>query len=417
MCDIIMDPACDPENPQVIRIDDVLAAQKRLDGSLQKTLCTVSHLEAMTGMKIYFKRDFMLFTGSFKERGARNTLLQLSEEQRNNGVIAASAGNHALALAYHGQSLNVPVTVVMPHIAPMVKVERCRQFGANVIMCGNDLSESKTHAMQLVKEHHLTYINGYDHPMILAGQGTMGLEILEQVPDVDAVLVAVGGAGMLAGIAVAIKALKPSVLVYGVESDRCASLTEALKAGRPVHTRAEPTLADGLAVPMVGVNAFATLKPLVDRVIVVHEEHIALAILRLIEMEKAVVEGAGAVGLAAVLGNLVPELQGKKVVIPLGGGNIDVTVLGRCIERGLAVDGRLSRVVVTVCDRPGGIAELTQLIASIGVSLKHLSQDRAWLKSEVFSVQATCVVETRDKAHRDQLEQLLKSKYHNVMLG
>lgn len=415
--DDLKDPFCDPDHPVVVTFQDVSAAAFKIQGGIDKTPCKRSNMSALTKMELYFKKDFMQQTGSFKERGARYTLFMLSREQKRKGVIAASAGNHALALAYHGNSLRIPVTVVMPHIAPMMKVQMCKHYGANIIMHGSDISESKKYAMRYGTENGLLYINGYDHPHILAGQGTCGLEIVQQVPDVDAVLVPVGGGGLIAGVALAVKSLCPNVKVYGVEAERCASFSSAMKAGKPVHTPAQPTLADGLAVPTVGVNAFATASKYIDKMIVVTEELIALSILRLIEMEKAVVEGAGAVGLAAVLGNLVPEFQGKKVVIPLCGGNIDTTVLGRCLDRGLATDGRLCRFVVTVSDRPGGISELTRLIASIGVSLKDIFHERAWLKSDIFSVQVKCVVETRDQHHCDELEKLLRNNYTNVSFG
>jgi threonine dehydratase len=411
------DPFCDPNNPITIRFQDIGAANFKIRGGVEHTPCSRSHMSVLTGMEIYFKKDYMQYTGSFKERGARYVLMMLSQEQRKRGVIAASAGNHALALAYHGNTLKIPVTVVMPTIAPMMKVQLCKQFGANVIEHGHDLGESKAFAMKIAKEKNLMYVNGYDHPHILAGQGTMGLEIMEDVPDVDVVLVPVGGAGLIAGVALAVKSINPNVKVYGVESEKCPSFSEALKAGKPVYTKTLATLADGLAVPMVGVNAFATAAPLVDKVVVVTEEFIALAILRLIEMEKAVVEGAGAIGLAAVLANLVPEFKGKKVVIPLCGGNIDTTVLDRCLERGLAADGRLARFLVTVSDRPGGIAELTRRIADIGVSFKEISHERAWLKSDIFNVQVKCVVETRDEEHCRELERLLHSHYASVHFG
>jgi threonine dehydratase len=415
--DELKDPFCDPEHPVVVQFEDVSAAAFKIRGGIERTPCHRSHMSSLTGVEIYFKKDFMQYTGSFKERGARFTLIMLTKEQREHGVIAASAGNHALALAYHGSDLKIPITVVMPLIAPMMKIQLCRQFGATVIVHGQHLGEAKLYAMRLAKEKNMLYINGYDHPHILAGQGTVGLEIVEQVPDMDAVLIPVGGGGLLAGTALAVKSLYPHVRIYGVESERCASFKAAMDAGKPVYTTAEPTLADGLAVPTVGVNAFATAAPLVDKIIAVREEFIALAILRLIEMEKAVVEGAGAIGLAAVLGDYVPELKGKKVVILLCGGNIDTTVLGRCLERGLAADGRLCRFVVTVSDRPGGIAELTKRIASIGVSLKDIFHERAWLKSDIFNVQVKCVVETRDQDHASELEKLLRDNYSSVYFG
>lgn len=414
----ILDEFCDPENPKTLTFQDVSAASFKIKKGVVKTECSLSHsLSGKCDMEIFFKKEFLQKTGSFKERGARYTLMSLSEEQKRIGVIAASAGNHALALAYHGKDLGITVTVVMPLVAPLMKVTLCRHYGANVIVEGVDIGESRKIALRLGKKRNYMYINGYDHPHILAGQGTIGLEILEQVQDVDAIVVPVGGGGLIAGIALAVKTLNPTIQVIGAESERCASFSEAMEAGHPVYIRAESTLADGLAVPTVGVNAFATARPLVDKTVVVDEGYIALAILRLVECEKCVVEGAGATGLAAVLEGLLPELIGKRVVIVLCGGNIDTTILGRCLERGLAADGRLCRFVATVSDRPGGIAELTKLMAGMGVSIKDLYHERAWLKSDIFSVQVKCVVETRDHEHAKQLEQALRAKYTEVYWG
>ncbi|ELU10999.1 hypothetical protein CAPTEDRAFT_176201 [Capitella teleta] len=411
------DAFCDPENPIAIQFQEVSAAAYKIKGGIERTPCPKSHMSSFTGIEIFFKKEYLQHTGSFKERGARYTLMMLSAEQKKIGVVAASAGNHALALAFHGTSLKIPVYVVMPIIAPIMKVSMCRHYGAEVLVQGADINESRTIALSMAKKSGFMYINGYDHPHILAGQGTMGLEIVEQVPDVDAVVIPVGGGGLIAGTALAIKSLYPHVTVIGAESERCASFSTSIEAGHPVYTKASSTLADGLAVPLVGVNAFATAAPLIDKMVVVSEDYIALAILRLVELEKCVVEGAGATGLAAVLAGLLPELKGKKVVIPLCGGNIDTTVLGRCLERGLAADGRLLRFVVTVSDRPGGIAELTKLISSIGVSLKDIFHERAWLKSDIFSVQVKCVVETRDQEHAAEMERLLRSHYNHVQMG
>ncbi|XP_060600742.1 L-threonine ammonia-lyase-like [Ruditapes philippinarum] len=415
--EVLVDRFCDPQKPQVVTFQDVSAAAYKIKGGIQKTPCLKSQMSSTFDMKIYFKKEFLQYTGSFKERGARYTLLMLTQEQKKAGVIAASAGNHALALSYHGQDLGIPVTVVMPVIAPLMKIQNCRKYGATVHIKGANLSESRIHAMKMGQEEKLLYINGYDHPHILAGQGTMGLEIVEQVPDLDACIIPVGGGGLIAGAALAIKNLRPNVAIYGVESEKCPSFTRAMEANKPVYTETHSTLADGLAVPTVGVNAFATAHSLIDKMIVVREENIALSILRLLELEKAVVEGAGATGLAAVVEGLVPELQGKKVVIALCGGNIDTTALGRVIERGLAVDGRLVRFVVQVSDRPGGIAELTKLMAGLGVSIKDIFHERAWIKTDIFSVQVKVVCETRDAEHSEELHQAIKSKYSSYTWG
>ncbi|CAL1543539.1 unnamed protein product [Lymnaea stagnalis] len=412
--EIVLDPFCDPDHPVIVNFNDVSAAAYKMKGGIEKTPCNLSQMSKQFGMKLYFKKDFLQYTGSFKERGARYTLLQLTEDQATRGVVAASAGNHALALSYHGQLLQIPVTVVMPIVAPMMKVEACKQYGASVVIFGNDFGETKQYAMLLAKKKGLLYVNGYDHPHILAGQGTMGLEIIEQVPQVDACIIPVGGGGLIAGSAVALKNLKPSIKIIGVESERSTGFQAAMAAGKPVYTHVGQTLADGLAVPVVGVNALATAKPLIDRIVTVKESSIALAILRLIEQEKAVVEGAGAAGLAAIIQGLVPELKGKHVVVALCGGNIDTTALGRVIERGLAAEGRLIRFGVTVSDRPGGIAELTKKIADLGVSIKDILHERAWLQTDVFSVMVKCVVETRDLEHARQLEKEMRSHYENV---
>jgi len=411
------DPFCDPKHPKTITFEDVSAASFRIASGIRKTPCSRSHLSKFFNMDLFFKKEQMQYTGSFKERGARYTLLMLSKEQKEKGVIAASAGNHALAMAYHGQELKIPITLVMPITAPIMKVSGCRGFNAEVILKGADIGESREHALKLGRDRGLMYVNGYDHPYILAGQGTMGLEIMEQVPDVEAVLIPAGGGGLIAGSALAIKSMKPDVLIYGAESTKCASFTAAIKAGHPVFTKAGSSLADGLAVPMVGHNAFATARPLIDRMLVVDEDYIAIAILRLIEVEKSVVEGAGATALAALIQGLCPELEGKKVVVALCGGNIDTTILGRCLERGLAADDRLCRFVVHVSDRPGGIAELTRLMFDLGVSIKDIFHERAWIKSDIYAVAIKCVVETRDTAHALELKQELFARYENVIWG
>ncbi|XP_031769176.2 L-threonine ammonia-lyase isoform X2 [Galleria mellonella] len=405
------DPMCDKENPQKISFEDVSAAAFRIQSGIIKTPCVKSHMSTIYGMDIYLKNDFLQHTGSFKERGARNALLLLSPEAKKCGVISASLGNHSQGLSYHANLLNIPVTVVMPNVAPIMKIQKCQSYGANVVIHGNDMKEAKYHAMTLAKEKQLTYINGYDHPHIMAGQGTVGLEIMEQVPDVDAVLVPVGGGGLLAGVATAIKHLNPNVLIYGVETEKCPSMKMALKNNEPTSVEIKSTLADGLAVPTMGYNAFLTAKPIMDKLITVNEDWLARAILRLVEQEKYVVEGGGAVGVAAIMAGLVPELANKKVVCILSGGNIDTTILGRCLERGLAAEQRLVKFKVTVSDRPGGIAELCKMIASIGVSIKDIIQERAWIYGDIFSVQVKVVCETRGAEHIKELHALIANSY------
>ena len=388
------------QSEMAVTFQDIKEAGRRIAGSIVKTPCPFSiPLTEVTGMQIFCKLEYLQRTGSFKERGARNALLLLSPEQRHRGVIAASAGNHALGVAYHAQLLGIPATVVMPRFAPLTKVANCRRFGAVVLLEGANISEARSRADQVASERGLTYINGYDDPAIIAGQGTIGLEVAEQVPEADAIIVPIGGAGLVAGIALALKTLRPNLQVIGVEPERAASFTAALAEGRPVQIEMKPTLADGLSVPKVGAKAFELARGLVDRTVLVGEHHIARAVLRLMELEKAVVEGAGAAPLAACLAGLVPELKGKRVVLPLCGGNIDLTALDRVIERGLASEGRLCRFTATISDRPGGLARFAGLIAEEGASIIDIAHDRAFADDDITTVSVHCVVETRDAEH------------------
>lgn len=394
-----------------VSFEDISRALYRIRSGIKKTHCDISQfLSELCGCEIYLKKDFTQFTGSFKERGGRNSLMLLSAQAKREGVITASAGNHALALAWHGKDLNIPVTCVMPLNAPLTKVDKCRKFGARIILHGEHIGEAKEFAM---KEHpNLKYINGYDDPEIIAGAGTMGIEILEQVPKVDVILVPIGGAGLIAGVSLAVKTISPNVQVIGVEPENVASYAAAIAAGKPVNGFKEATLADGLAVPIVGPTSFEVAKRFVDSSCNVSEKMIALAMLRLIEMDKLVVEGGGAAALAAILpgGPLFGKFKGKKVCVLLCGGNIDTTVLGRVIDRGLAADHRLIRFSATVSDRPGGIAKLARDMADIGVSIKDIYHERAWLHSRVDQVMVKCVVETTGLEHSEKMFKYLQDK-------
>jgi len=405
-------------NDLPVNFADISRAHVKIRDGIVRTPCTKSHfLSELIGANIYLKTEFRQFTGSFKERGARNAIIELlkngSSDFKKKGVIAASAGNHALALAYHGQQLGVPVTVVMPTVAPLAKVDKCKSFGCRIIIKGAHIGEAKEFAETLVASEGLSYVNGYDDPPIVAGAGTIGIEIIEDVPNVDAVVVPVGGAGLIAGVSCAIKSLKLECMVYGVEPEFCASYISALKAGKPVAAAVTPTLADGLAVPVVGPHAFEVARHYVDECVTCSEKEVAVAILRLIENEKYVVEGGGASGLAALLpgGKLDrPELKGKNIVVPLCGGNIDTTTLGRVIDRGLAADNRLVRFVAVVSDRPGGIARFTKVLSEVGASIKDIYHERAWLQTNVDQVQIKCVVELQGKEHSKRLKKALEKE-------
>lgn len=393
----------------MITFKEIEAARDRITGAVFYSDCRHSIvLSEITGAQIFCKFDNAQRTGSFKERGARNALVQLLPDQKKRGVIAASAGNHAQALAYQGKLLGIPATVVMPEYAPLIKITNCQKLGANVVVQGKDFAEAKAHAHELAAGKGLAYIDGYDDPAIIAGQGTMGIEIVNQVPDVDAVIVPVGGGGLIAGVSLAVKTLRPQTKVIAVEAENVASFSAALKAGNPTKIDLKPTLADGLAIPQVGANAFAIACEHVDQTVTVTEEQIAIGILRLVELEKTVVEGAGAAPLAAVLSGKLSELAGKRVVLPLCGGNIDPNILSRVIERGLVADGRLCRFTAIISDRPGGLASLSQQIAAAGASIKQIVHDRAFASSDVSTVNVLCTIETRNHEHFAQVCARLK---------
>ena len=392
-----------------VRLADIRSARRRIAGGVIVTPCPESiPLTEITGARVFCKLDNLQRTGSFKERGARNALLLLGRGARRRGVVAASAGNHALGLAFHGRLLGIPVTVVMPDYAPLIKISTCERLGARVFLRGRDFAEARAFADELVAADGLTYIHGFDDPAIIAGQGTLGLELLEQVPALDAVICPIGGGGLIAGVAVAIKALRPRVRVIGVESTATRNFSAALQAGKPVRVPRRATIADGLATLAVGAEAFHLARPRVDEVVTVGEDIIELAVLRLLELEKTVVEGAAATPLAALLSGRLPHLQGQRVALMLGGGNIDPAILSRVIEKALVHDGRLTRFTTAISDRPGGLAALSRVIADAGGSIKEIAHDRAFSGPDVSAVNAVCTVETRDRGHIAVLRRALR---------
>jgi len=399
-----------------VTLADIEAARRRIGKGIYVSPCVESiPLSQLTGAHIYCKLDYLQRTGSFKERGARNALELLPAEVRRRGVVAASAGNHALGVAYHGSLLGIPVTVVMPKFAALIKVANCRALGATVVLHGADLSAARVEAEAIAARDGLTFLHPFDNVDVIAGQGTIALEILEQTTDLDAIVTPVGGGGLIAGICTVVKALRPGVKVIGVESESAPCLAAALAAGHPVDVTLKPSLADGLAVPRVGNHAFAALRNIVDRVVTVDEASIALAILRLIELEKSVVEGAGATPLAAFLAGKLPELAGKRVALVLCGGNIDLTMLDRVIEVGLVADGRLARFTVSITDRPGGLARLADVIASAGASIKEIVHDRAFSGPNLSEVRVVCIVETTGRTHLEVLHKALAAAGVKVM--
>jgi threonine dehydratase len=385
-----------------VSLADIFDAQQRIRGGIVETPCIRSgELSDAFGAQIYLKLETMQRTGSFKERGARNALLLLDSDQRKAGVTAASAGNHALALAYHGRDLGIPVTVVMPRFAPVVKQARCQALGATVLLHGDDIGQAKDLANELVERENRTYIHGFDGAAVIAGQGTIGLEVVAQVPSLDTIVVPIGGGGLIAGVAMAAKGVRPGIEIIGIEPIAAASFRAAVNLGQPQRVEMTSTLADGLAVPEVGGRAFGIARDLIDGLYEVHEEWIARAILRLVESERVVVEGGGAIPLAALMAGQLESLRGKTVVLLVCGGNIDPGVLGRVIENAMVAEGRLTRFRTVISDRPGGLARLAESIAAAGASIRQITHERAFASADISTVEVDCIIETRNLEHRE----------------
>jgi threonine dehydratase len=385
-------------------LDDIRAARERVRDEIVLTPCTRSRaFEDLFAGRLHFKFENLHRTGSFKERGALNRLLQLDEDERRRGVITASAGNHAQAVAFHATRLGIPSTILMPEPTPLVKVMNTRRYGAEVILHGQRFSEAIEESHRLREERDLVMIHAYDDEMIVAGQGTIALELVEQTPEVDLVVVPIGGGGVISGIAVGLDALKPGVRVVGVEVEAAPSARLSRDAGRIVEVETAETLADGIAVKRLGDVTFPLVERYVDDIVVVGEDEIARAILLLLEREKSMVEGAGAAPLAALLSGRIPVGDGETVVAVLCGGNIDVNMISRIIDRGLVDDGRLARLVVTVRDRPGSLARLTAKVAAAGANVLEVAHQRAFADISVGDVEIVIHLETRGRDHVEEI--------------
>ena len=382
---------------------DVEAARARLRGAIYETPCPHSAtLSELTGTRCHVKLENLQMTGSFKERGAANLLLQLPAEARRRGVVTASAGNHGQAVAFHAARLGIPATIVMPEGAPLIKVTSTRRHGAEVILEGADFDEAYARARALEETRGLVFVHPFDDDRVIAGQGTLGLELLDQQPDLDAVLLAIGGGGLASGVALALKARRPAVRVIGVQAAALPAMQRAVEEGARVTVPAAPTIADGIAVRRAGERTFELVRKHVDEIVTVDEEELANAILILLEVEKTVVEGAGAAPLAALV-NRPLGLAGARVVLVLSGGNIDVTVLARIIERGLVKGGRLVRLRVQLRDRPGSLARLTALIAEERANIMHIEHDRAFSAAPVGQAEVELTLETSGRDHIDRV--------------
>jgi threonine dehydratase len=389
----------------VLTLADVQAARERISRAIYYSPCTHSQmLSQMTGQDIYLKLENLQMTGSFKERGALNKISTLTADQAARGVAAASAGNHAQGVAYHATQRGIRSVIVMPQTTPLVKVTATRGFGAEVVLFGANYDEACEEATRLCKAEGMTFIHPFDDLLVMAGQGTIGLEILEQVPDLEAVVVPIGGGGLIGGIACAVKESKPNIKVIGVQTAKLPSMLRAVEEHHLVTLDPATTIADGIAVRRAGEQTYPVVEQYVDEIVTVEEDEIASAILTLLEREKTLAEGAGATALAALLQHKTSLATGMKTAVLVCGGNIDVTLLARIIERGLVQDGRLIRLRILLLDRPGALVDLSTLIARHRVNIVDTLYNRAYYGVNLGDTSIDLTMETRG---REQVEELL----------
>ena len=397
----------------MVTVDDVRRAQSRIRESLFLSPCAHSEtFSQLSGNKVFLKMENLQMTGAYKERGALNKILELTTEERDRGLIAASAGNHAQAVSYHASKRGVKAQIVMPLATPLNKVMATRRFGGDVVLYGANYDEACDEAKRRSKEEGLTFIHAFDDDAVIAGQGTLGLELLSQTPDVDVVIAAIGGGGLISGMACALKEINPRIRVIGVQTSRLPSMKAAIDAGHLVTLPVASTLADGIAVRTAGERTMPMVRKYVDEIVTVEEEEIASAILLLLEREKTVAEGAGAAAVAAILHQKI-NCTGKRVAAVISGGNIDVGILSRIIERGLAKDGRLIRLRIHLPDYPGALHVLTGVLADHRANIVETAYDRKFGVDLGYSA-IDLTMETRGNEHVDHLLAALAAAGYQV---
>ena len=392
----------------MISLHDIALAAQRIQGHILETPCVESRtLSQIVGAQVFLKFENLQFTASFKERGACNKLAQLTPEESARGVIAMSAGNHAQGVAYHAQRLGLRAVIVMPRFTPDVKIERTRGFGAEVVLHGDTLDEARAHARELADSQGLVFIHPYDDEAVAAGQGTLALEMLKAQPDLEMLVIAIGGGGLIAGVATAAKAIKPDIKIIGVQAQRFPSMVNAIQGS--ALPMGPSTIAEGIAVGTPGQLTEPIVRALVDDLLLVDEGDIEQAVLMLLEIEKTLVEGAGAAGLAAML-RYGPRFAGKKVGLVLSGGNIDPLLLAAIIERGMVRSGRLARIRVSARDVPGVLARITATIANTGANIEEVHHQRAFTLLAAQNVEIECVLQTRNQPHVEQVLASLRAQ-------
>jgi len=385
-------------------IADISEAHDRIRDAIVQTPCNYSAvLSQRFGCQLYLKQENLQITGSFKPRGAFNKLLQLTPQQMAVGVIAASAGNHAQGVAYAARHLGIEATIVMPETTPLAKIRGTEELGATVVLHGSRYGEAFEKARELQQLHAYTFVHAFDDPAIIAGQGSVGLEILQQVPDLDVLVVPIGGGGLIAGSALAIKHSRPDVQVIGVQAERVPSMKNSIQLGHIETCHPANTIADGISITRVGQHTYPLVQQYIDEVVTVSENQIAGAITVLLEREKTLTEGAGAVGFAALSHGLIDHVRGKKVVVVLSGGNIDMTLLKVIVDRGMEGDGRLARLKVVIPDKPGNIAKLARLVADQQVNILEIYQQHEVSEVDIGETEVEMVLEAKGRKHIDAI--------------
>jgi len=398
----------------MITFVDVEEARQRIQNKIYLSPFPYSEtISQIAGSRVFFKLDNLQMTGSFKERGALNRLLTLTQDQAKRGVIAASAGNHGMAVAFHSQRLNIAATIVMPLDAPLIKVSRVRQYGAETVLHGADYDSAFAEAERLSQENGLTLIHAFNDPWVVAGQGTIGLEIHEQNPDLEAVIVPVGGGGLIAGIALVLKTLNPKIRIIGVQAEALSSMKAALEKSKPIRLPRAATIADGIAVRTVGATPLELIKRYVDEIVTVNEGEIAKAVLLLLEIEKTVAEGAAAAPLAALVNDKV-AVKNMDVGLIVSGGNIDMNLISRIIEKGLIQDSRLTRFSVVLPDRPGTLARLSQRIGELGANILHIAHSRGFGQMAIGETEVELILETTGPEHIQRIHRALTGEKFKI---
>ena len=395
----------------MLHLEQIQEAKKRIEGVVVETpLAYAPYLSEISDVNVYLKKENLQITGAFKIRGAYNKMASLTPEQAKCGVVAASAGNHAQGVALSAQLLGLKAVIIMPESTPLTKVNGVKHYGAEVILAGSNYDEAYAYAREYGEKNKLTFVHPFEDEAVIAGQGTIGLEILNKCQELDAVIVPIGGGGLIAGIATALKETNPNIKVIGVSASGAPAFKESFELKKPIDSTSVRTIADGIAVRDTSPITLEYALKNVDEVLSVDDEEIASAILYLLEKQKLVVEGAGAVGVAALLHHKLDSLKGKNVAVVLSGGNMDVTLLSVIIEKGLLKSHRKMKLTVTLVDKPGSLMRFTQILQELNANIVHIAYDRTSISLDYGDANVTVHVETKGKEHQEEIRQALKQE-------